>query len=112
PVRVGGYGYFATEEEAGGSPNNEIVVWGPDATVSLTPDIELNGQFLRRTDSRPFFQADDAESTVDAVIAELVWSPNGANGRWWFTGLYNRIWSDAPIFTVRQGEAGLLDEYE
>ncbi len=112
PVRLGGYGYFATEELAGGSPNNEIVVWGPDATVSLTPDVELNGQFLRRTDSRPFFQVDDAESTVDAVVAELVWSPNGATGRWWFTGLYNRVWSDSPVFTVRQGEAGLLDEYE
>lgn len=109
PLRVGAYALYGPEDH--GDRSNEVVVWGPDITLSAG-QFELNGQFLRRTDTRPFFLDTDEESTVDAVLGEVIWSPDGATGRWFLTGLYNRVWADDPIFTVRQGEDTLLDRYE
>lgn len=109
PLRVGAFALYGPEDH--GDRSNEVVVWGPDITLSAG-QFELNGQFLRRTDTRPFFLDTDEESTVDAVLGEVVWSPDGATGRWFLTGLYNRVWADDPIFTVRQGEDTLLDRYE
>lgn len=109
-LRIGAFGYFASED--GDGFGNEIRMYGPDASLTVG-EVELNGQWLRRTDSRPFF-ADDGplDTEVDALFAELVWSPQGPTGRWFFTGLYNRIDADAPVFGIRQGEAGLLERYE
>jgi hypothetical protein len=46
-------------------------------------------------------------------MGELVVAPAGALGRWHVYGLYNRVWADRPVFTVRLGEpAGPLDRYE
>ncbi|HEU5208421.1 MAG TPA: hypothetical protein VFU06_03335 [Longimicrobiales bacterium] len=109
PLRVGGYALYGPEDR--GDLSNEVVVWGPDLTLTAG-QLELNGQFLRRTDTRPFFLDSDEETTVDAVLGELVWGPQGPTGRWFLMGLYNRVWADDPIFTVRQGEDGLLDRYE
>lgn len=109
PLRVGGYALYGPEDR--GDLSNEVVVWGPDLTLAAG-QFELNGQFLRRTDTRPFFLDSDEETTVDAVLGELIWGPQGPTGRWFLTGLYNRVWADDPVFTVRQGEDGLLDRYE
>ncbi len=110
PFRVGGFAYFAAESNDG--LGDEIRIYGPDVTVGLG-ELELNGQFLRRTDSRPFFGDFGAVDTeVDALFAELIWGPQGPTGRWFLTGLYNRVVSDDRVFTVRQGEDGLLDRYE
>lgn len=110
PLRVGAFGLYGPERRDGLS--NEIVVWGPDATIAVGQNLELNGQFLRRTDTRPFFGAIEDDTEVDALFAEAIWSPQGMAGRWFATALYNRIWSDDPIFSVRQGEDALLDRYE
>ncbi len=48
---------------------------------------------------------------VDGGFGELIWSPAGAGGRWYFTGLVNWLDSDAPVFTIRQGEGDPLDSY-
>jgi hypothetical protein len=85
---------------------------GPDATFGLGPTVEVNAQDLRRTDQRPFFTEDGpTDTTVDMGFLELVWSPQGGTGRWFFTSLYNHVQSDTPVFTVRQGEPGLLQRY-
>jgi len=109
PLRVGAYALYGPEDH--GDLSNEVVVWGPDLTLTAG-QFELNGQFIRRTDTRPFFLETDEKSTVDAVLGEVIWSPDGGTGRWFLSGLYNRVWADDPIFTVRQGEDGLLDRYE
>lgn len=68
---------------------------------------------LRRRDDNPFFEPAPAEDViVDAGFAELIWAPAGPAGRWTFTGLYNRIQSDQPAFSLRAGETTLLDRYE
>lgn len=111
PIRVGGFGYLGTE--SAGGITSDIRVFGPDVSVALGPAFELNGQYLRRTDETPFFDtAGPADTEVDMGFAELVWSPQGGAGRWFFTGLYNFVESDDPVFTIRQGEAGFLDSYQ
>jgi hypothetical protein len=110
PVRVGGFGYYGVE--SAGDVDNRIRIFGPDLTVALGPTVELNAQYLRRMDDRPFFsEAGLTDTDVDMGFAELIWGPGGTTGRWSFTALYNHIAADAPLFTVRQGEPGLLDSY-
>jgi len=111
-LRVGGFALFGMEEQRG--VRDHIQIWGPDLTLSLGRQLELNAQYLRRTDDRPFFDAVDGarNTTVDGAFAEVIWAPGGPGGRLFLTGLYNRITSDAPVFTLRQGESGWLARYE
>lgn len=109
PFRLGGYGYLGHEREDG--TDNRIMIWGPDVTVPIGQKLELNGQYLRREDSDPFFGTGPADTHVDALMAELIWAPAGQTGRWFVTGLYNDIRSASPLFTIRQGEPAPLDAY-
>jgi len=110
PLRIGALGYWGVETANG--LDSEIRVYGSDLTLGMGPLLELNGQYLRRTDERPFFTDLDEPSTeVDMGFAELVYAPQGAAGRWFLTALYNHVEADTPVFTVRQGEDGLLDRY-
>lgn len=110
PLRVGYFGYLSEERSEG--IGDDIVVHGPDLTIDLRGMAEINAQYLRRTDSDPFFGVGPEDTEVDALFAELIWGPQGPNGRWHITGLYNRITADDPIFGVRAGESTLLDRYE
>lgn len=109
PLRVGGFGYFGEQRSNGFG--DRIRMFGPDATLQLG-NVELNLQYLRRTDSNPFFQPLGPDTDVDAAFGELVWSPAGAHGRWHFVGLYNWIDSAEPVFTLRVGEEDPLAHYE
>lgn len=109
-VRLGAFGYFG--REGSGGVRSRFRVLGADATMALGPELELNVQYLRRNDGRPFLaEPGPTDTDVDMGFAELVWSPQGPGGRWFFTGLYNHVEADAPIFTVRQGEQGRLARY-
>jgi hypothetical protein len=110
PMRVGAFGYWGRESVDGVA--SDIRIFGPDATFSLGRTLEVSGQYLRRLDDQPFFASGGPSDTeVDMGFLELVWSPQGATGRWFFTGLYNHIRADQPIFTIRQGEPGFLERY-
>lgn len=102
PLRVGGFGYFGRERSDGFS--NNIRVFGPDATIPLGTGGELNLQYLRRTDTNPFYTSSTFETTVDAAMAEVVLWPQGIAGRLFFTGLFNWIDSDDPVVSLRLGE--------
>jgi hypothetical protein len=110
-LRLGAFGYIASQEKP--DAVDEIVIWGPDATLALGSAGELNVQYLRRTDDDPFFRGEDVaeETTVDAALAELVLWPDGPTGRLFFTGIFNWVSSDQPVFSLRTGEEGLLDRY-
>lgn len=108
--RVGGFAYYGVETANG--VDNAMTMFGPDVTVALGPGLELNAQYLRRMDERPFFSdAEPTDTDIGMGFAELLWAPDGDAGRWFFTALYNHIAADAPLFTIRQGEPGLLDSY-
>jgi hypothetical protein len=111
PVRLGVFGLYGMEEQRG--VENQVRILGPDLTLTMGPNVELNLQYLRRTDDRPFFDTPGGarNTTVDAAFGELIWAPRGPAGRLFVTGLYNWISSDEPVFTVRQGESGFLERY-
>ena len=124
-LRFGGFGYYG--EERGPSSLNRVRVLGPDATVALHDNLELNVQLMRRWDDDPFLGtctpatpcADGATAafatSVDAGFAELIFSPGGPTGRWHFTALGNYIEADRPVVSLRLGEQntapGFLNQY-
>ncbi|HKJ03056.1 MAG TPA: hypothetical protein VJ997_11395 [Longimicrobiales bacterium] len=123
-LRVGGF-YYGGRQRADGREST-LLVLGPDATVPLGDKVELNLQYMYRRDDNPFFlescaqgdvrcdygASDPLRTAVDAYMAEMIYSPQGAMGQWHFTGLYNRVDADRPVFSLRIGEAGLLQRYE
>jgi hypothetical protein len=118
PIRLGVFGLYGNEEghSASQAVANETWIWGPDATLPLGSTVEVNLQYLRRTDHNPFFNPSaSARTEVNAGFAEVIWSPQGPVGRWFVTGLYNHISADAPVVSLRLGEQnegpGYLDRY-
>ncbi|MDP2959474.1 MAG: hypothetical protein Q8N53_23850 [Longimicrobiales bacterium] len=123
-ARVGGFLYKG--EDVSDGLRSTLEVFGPDATLPLGEKVELNFQYLYRKDSNPFFldacAKGDArcargaekplETEVDSYMGEMLFFPKGAGGNWHFTALYNRIEANSPIFTVRAGEEGYLEQYE
>lgn len=96
-VRLGLFGYYGEEDGGMVGASNEIVYLGPDLTLGLHPDWELNLQYLERTDDNPFFLGPGArELTTRGGFGELLWFPRGLDGRWSAAALYNRVQSDDP----------------
>jgi hypothetical protein len=114
-LRVGVFGYYGEEKSDG--LHDEILWWGPDLTLSVR-NLELNLQYLRRTDSNPFFlldcgdddyrydadASDPFEVTTDGAMAELLWFPKGETERWAVSALYNYVESDRQVLSMRLGE--------
>lgn len=100
---IGSVGFFAYagREEYLADVQNEIFYFGPDLNLSFGP-VELTGQYLRRTDSNPVDYAahglavpgEDWDLETDGIVAEMVFSPFGPDGRWFFLLLYNSIEAD------------------
>ena len=123
-LRLGGFYYGGTDKADG--RESTLLVLGPDATVPLGDKVEVNLQYTYRRDDNPFFlegctqsdarcrfgESDPLRTEVHAYMAEMMYSPQGAMGQWHFTGLYNRVDADRPVFSLRVGEAGLLRKYE
>jgi hypothetical protein len=103
PLRVGAFAYLGAEREA--DRTDRIRVWGPDATIAVG-NVEVNLQFLRRTDSDPLLAAPASPTTTDAALAEVVWSPGGPGGRLFLSGLVNWVESDRGLLSLRLGEQG------
>jgi hypothetical protein len=78
PVRLGGFGY-----------------WGRSRDMSdLGGNAEINAEFLYREDDDPFFAGTDDTHRTKGGFAELHVFPQGQNGRWVLSALYNRVDSD------------------
>jgi len=113
PLRAGAFGYFGREGTAG--ENDDVVIWGQDLTLPIGSNVEINAQYLRRTDNNPFFvtdPSDDDRTVVDAGFVELLWAPKGFLMPWTFSALYNVVSADRRVVSLRVGETGLIDRYE
>lgn len=126
PLRVGAFGYLGRESADRGA--SDIRVLGPDATLALGDKAELNLQYLRRWDDDPFLGTCTAANpcpggatmptatTVNAVMAEFLFFPQGQAGRWVVAGLWNWIDASAPVVSLRLGEQdqppGFLRRYQ
>lgn len=125
PLRFGAFGYYGKEGAA--TSSNTIRVLGPDATLAVGQQLELNVQALRRWDDNPFLGGCTPASpcpggatspfatTVNSAFAEMIFSPNGPLSKHYFTALANWIDADGPFVSLRLGEQaaapGLLDRY-
>lgn len=106
-LRLGAFGY--TGRTTSDAVHDVTRMLGADATVSHGP-FELNVQYLHRTDSRPFYVADDSSASLDGGFAELLVRPGGS--RWHGFALYNLIDADRPLLSVRLGGPALVSRYE
>jgi len=100
--RVGAFGYIGNQEKNGFV--NKTVMWGPDMTLSLEP-VELNVQYVARTDDRPLFTAATPDHKTDGGIAELVYRPEGDKSMWYGVLLYNWVKSDDARLNYRTASA-------
>lgn len=92
--RLGGLGYWGKEEQE--SVINSVWMVGVDATVSAKI-LELNLQYLERSDSNPNFAFPLEEGPTIKTrggFAELVYLPKGDDSRWYLVGLFNQVTSD------------------
>lgn len=93
-VRLGAFGYYGKQEDATGV-QNETYYYGPDVALAWRQWAQLNLQYLERRDNDPFFVGqNDADLVTRGGFAELHVFPQGHDGRWALTALYNRVESD------------------
>jgi len=61
----------------------------------LEGNMEINMQYLKRKDSDPFFTGYNGDDFItDGGLIEILFFPQGEDGRIVFAGLYNRVKSD------------------
>jgi hypothetical protein len=106
-LRVGAFGYAGRSESEGVKNKTRMV--GVDWTVG-GGTVELNGQYIHRNDSRPFYVIGDPRGSFDGGFAELVVRP--PRSRWFGFGLYNLVRANRPILDVRLGTPGNLRKYQ
>ena len=93
----GFFGYFGKEElnVIGGPVINQAVFYGPDLTLNMDEKLEINLQYLHRTDSKVFTDTlllDDI--LTHGAIAEIIFAPQGDRSNWYYVGLLNWMESD------------------
>ncbi len=96
-IRIGTFGYYGTEELLYGSPlnPNKVIFEGADATLSLGEILELNLQYMYRTDDNVwdgYYMLGKAKT--NGYMAELIFSPGGDDSKWYALGLLNLVDSD------------------
>lgn len=114
-LRVGVVGYYGNEELINVNEmklKNEAMFYGPDATLSMGDKLELNMQYLMRTDSKvyPIFEsmAPLTDISTQGILGELIYSPQGDQSNWYAVGLFNYVDSefepaDYHAFTAHVG---------
>jgi hypothetical protein len=96
-VRLGAFGSYGKEGDE--HDPNEVMIGGVDVTATAGP-VEVNIQYLERSDSGPLegIALDDDVVTRGGFV-EVVYLPGGDRGRWYAVGLYNQTGS-CDISTV------------
>ena len=111
-LRIGGFVYLGKEELGTAAKfKNDILMFGPDATLSYLDKLELNVQYVKRVDNSPYgpVLVDDDVNT-DGFMTELIYTPEGDESKWYAVGLYNWVDSDANLLDYKSltGHAGYL----
>ncbi|MBZ0269977.1 hypothetical protein K8I85_17630 [bacterium] len=90
PVRIGAFGYWGRSRDMSDTENTTWIA-GPDLVVDFGGKAELSAEFLYREDDDPFFTGAEDARTTRGGFAEFHVFPQGQNGRWVLTALYNRV---------------------
>jgi hypothetical protein len=109
-LRVGAMGYLGWQDRdpGAGDVRNEFWYAGVDATVNAGP-VQVNGQYLRRHDEAPTFDALEPDSKLDAGFVEFLLVPPAQ--RWYAFALWNHLEADRPILDPRMGGPAGVDRY-
>ena len=94
PVTVGLFGYYTNYDRDGVDSTTTYV--GPDLALDLGDKWAFNLQYLVRSDDRPFFgnAPDLRDVETKGGFVELHFFPQGQDGRWVVSVIYNNIDSD------------------
>ncbi len=112
-LRIGGFGYMGKESSRKMFANvltgieNEVMIFGPDVTLSYNDMLELNFQYVIRQD-KPEFSSDIGigdEVNTNAALAELIFMPNGDDSKWYGVGMFN--WVDSDLHHLNYQAASL-----
>jgi hypothetical protein len=90
-LRLGGMGYYGREEQD--NRRNTLRMAGVDASLSAAV-LELNVQYLERIDDNPDFLERPLRVRTRGGFAELLYTPDGEDGRWAVAALYNLLASE------------------
>ncbi len=114
-LRVGFFAYYGKEKQLNSvSPlaqyiDNDFLMVGPDITLSYKDMFELNMQYVKRTDNSIYrnemstFADNDIETK--GAMAELLYTPDGDQSKWYAAGLFNWIESDYTELKYRSATA-------
>jgi len=93
PLRVGAFGYYGNYSD---QETNTTLMYGPDVTFSAGDKLQLNVQYLLRTDDNPMLQSPTPDDPIltQGGLAEAIFSPMGDRSKWYLIGLYNYRTSD------------------
>lgn len=114
-ITFGGFAYFGKEKlnDTINAFNNLIRMYGPDIKINFDDKFVFNAQYVYRTDSHVFDT--EAGSSYEDVktkggFIELIYSPKGDLSKWYLTGLFNWVDSNADALDYTSGtfHAGYL----
>ncbi|MBS1271156.1 MAG: hypothetical protein MAGBODY4_00285 [Candidatus Marinimicrobia bacterium] len=93
PLRIGAFGYYGKYHEGA---TNTALMYGPDLTLNAGDKLQLNLQYLLRTDDNPMLQSSVLDDPVltQGGLAEVIYAPQGDRSKWYLIGLYNYRTSD------------------
>lgn len=106
--RIGGFGYFGKEKLSDNLNNNfenAVTILGPDFTLKLKDRLEFNFQYVARVDDKPTPFSNDIKS--NGGFAELIYTPEGDESKWYGVALYNWIKSDFKPIEYQTGTLSL-----
>ena len=106
-LRFGLFGLHG-ESEANGF-HNRTRMFGVDGSWERGP-VEVNLQYVHRSDDRPTFTALEPRVYLDGGFAEVILRPAGS--AWYGFGLYNLVSADQPVLDVRLGGPSGIRRYE
>lgn len=104
--RIGAFGYFGKEEiGVNNSITNSFNMFGPDLTLKLKDQLELNFQYGMRKDDNAF--GTNKEIKSNGGFSELNYTPKGDESNWYAVALYNWIDSDFDAYDYQTGTLSL-----
>ena len=107
-LRIGAFAYTGAEDQISdnlGNVKNNVFIWGPDASLSISDKVELNLQYLIRADDNLLLSqaaiTPEEDFKTNGLLAELHFMPAGDDSKWYGSALFNYVESDNDIMNYK-----------